>query len=254
MVIQFLCPNGHKIHCPDDRAGKPAKCPKCAAKFRVPEIEPEGEQDEDEEPEENTDGDSQTDGASSATAEEQIEFLCPNGHRLHGPASLQGKAGECPECGSRFRVPSYDEVPEEEEEPSEQQISVADSGNLVTLQEAQADDSGVGAARVAGGSGPSPSSVGLEGPSTVGPRPHPLAGLLTKLWAVKPQEAQVELLLASGEKILPQRFFKNLSSGSHGLFAVEEDDGTYTLMAISWESVQRVLFRSLKRLPEALRE
>ena len=38
MVIQFLCPNGHKIHCPDDRAGKPAKCPKCGVKFRIPEL------------------------------------------------------------------------------------------------------------------------------------------------------------------------------------------------------------------------
>jgi hypothetical protein len=51
---------------------------------------------------------------ASGSKETQIEFLCPNGHRLHGPASLQGKPGECPECGSRFHIPTYDEVPAEE--------------------------------------------------------------------------------------------------------------------------------------------
>ena len=251
MVIQFLCPNGHKIHCPDDRAGKPAKCPKCAAKFRVPEIEAEEEQGE--EPGGDDDGGPQVGAAPEATAEEQIEFLCPNGHRLHGPASLQGKAGECPECGSRFRVPSYDEVPDVEEQQPEQQISITDSDDLVTLQEAQAD-SGGSSGRIAGGSGASSSSVGLAGPSTAGPKPHPLAGLLAKLWAAKPQEAVVELHQNGGEKIVPQHFFNSFSSGSHGLFAVEEDDGTYTLIATAWDSIQRLQFRCLKRLPDSLHE
>ena len=247
MVIQFLCPNGHKIHCPDDRAGKPARCPKCGAKFRVPDLEAEDEQGED--PRENEAG-----GSHAATAEEQIEFLCPNGHRLHGPASLQGKAGQCPECGSRFRVPSYDEVPDVGEQQPEQQISLTDSDDLVTLQEAEAEDSAVGARRIVGGSGISPSSVGLAGASSVGPKLHPLAQLLAKLWEAKPQEAVVELHLNGGEKFVPQHFFKSVSYGSHGLFAVEESDGTYTLIAIAWDSVQRVQFRNLKRLPESLRE
>ena len=252
MVIQFLCPNGHKIHCPDDRAGKPAKCPKCGAKFLIPELEPE-------EPQANAAGGSRVggsrgDGAPAGTAEEQIEFLCPNGHRLHGPASLQGKAGECPECGSRFRVPSYDEVPDVGEEEPRQQISLTDSDDLVTLQEAEAEDSAVGARRIAGGSAISPSSVSLAGTSSAGPKRHPLAGLLVRLWAAKPQEAAVELHLTGGEKIVPQRFFKSFSSGSHGLFAIEENDGTYTLMAIAWDSIQQVQFRGLKRLPDSLRE
>ena len=36
--------------------------------------------------------------------------MCPNGHHLHGPSNLQGRAGECPECGSRFRIPIIDEA------------------------------------------------------------------------------------------------------------------------------------------------
>lgn len=39
MVLQFLCPNGHKVHCSEERAGQPAKCPRCGIKFRIPSIE-----------------------------------------------------------------------------------------------------------------------------------------------------------------------------------------------------------------------
>jgi hypothetical protein len=35
-VIEFLCPNNHKIRCPDDQAGRAAKCPKCGVKFLIP--------------------------------------------------------------------------------------------------------------------------------------------------------------------------------------------------------------------------
>jgi hypothetical protein len=37
MAIEALCPNGHKILCPEDRAGRTARCPKCSAPFRIPE-------------------------------------------------------------------------------------------------------------------------------------------------------------------------------------------------------------------------
>lgn len=36
MAIEAFCPNGHKILCPDDRAGRMAKCPRCGAPFRIP--------------------------------------------------------------------------------------------------------------------------------------------------------------------------------------------------------------------------
>lgn len=35
-VIEFLCPNNHRIRCPDDQAGHAAKCPKCGVKFLIP--------------------------------------------------------------------------------------------------------------------------------------------------------------------------------------------------------------------------
>ena len=34
-----------------------------------------------------------------------IEFLCPNGHRIRCQAVQVGRAGKCPRCGVKFRIP-----------------------------------------------------------------------------------------------------------------------------------------------------
>ena len=35
-VIEFLCPNGDRIRCQAEHAGRAAKCPRCGVAFRVP--------------------------------------------------------------------------------------------------------------------------------------------------------------------------------------------------------------------------
>jgi hypothetical protein len=136
MDLRFLCPNGHKIHCPVNRAGRAAKCPKCGVKFQIPDasdVEAGGSGDSllaisDSGPSVPLGG-----TARRPQPEQQIEFLCPNGHLLHGPASMQGRPGQCPDCGAKFRVPTYDEdedeIAEEEEPlagPSELEIEVVE--------------------------------------------------------------------------------------------------------------------------------
>ncbi|RMF89721.1 MAG: hypothetical protein D6741_17565, partial [Planctomycetota bacterium] len=121
MTIEFLCPNGHRIRCADDKAGLAAKCPQCGVKFRVPTLE-----------EVRAAASGDLSKLENAEIEEQIEFLCPNGHRLFGPKRLQGRPGQCPECGMRFRIPNYDSVPEEEETESATRLSLAEEQPLVT--------------------------------------------------------------------------------------------------------------------------
>lgn len=267
MVIRFLCPNGHKIHCPDDRAGKAARCPKCGVKFQIPgisEVEMSGM------------GDSLPAVADSGAypvmsnsgafpaftgaerfgrVEEQIEFLCPNGHRLHGPASLQGRPGQCPECGSKFRIPSYEDVPDDEQVAPQEQISLTSGeggeDSNVALPGAKSQS-----VELAGYEEPESAAVvvdttGGEGqPAAV----HPMAALFSRLWAEKSPGAAVELHLSNGETITPDRFAGKLSQGSHGLFGVQESDGTQTLTAVAWESICRVLVRGLEQLPEEMQE
>ena len=236
-VIDFLCPNGHRIRCPADQAGQAAKCPRCGVKFRVPSAE-EIEMDE-----------SISDGwrrwprglicrrrppaarrpqAAAAAKEPQIEFLCPNGHHLHGPASLQGRPGACPECGSRFRIPVIDEAQEGAGRSRSSCLSVpvgGDETGSATAKLAQAAAAGPPARHPSGTASDiaaatrrrrsAQSSWRASRPATRRPpQGHPLAELLAQLWAAKGEQSKVELRLAGGDTLAPESFVKGLSRGS----------------------------------------
>ncbi len=187
--------------------------------------------------------------------EEQIEFLCPNGHRLHGPARLQGRPGQCPECGSRFRIPSYDDIPDQEEQEDHEEIAVgrADGGDAsassLTWGDAPPPHTQHGGTPLATG-GTRTASPPV--PTRSGVAPASLAALFPALWAQRPQGAVVELHLGDGEIVVPQRFSSERSAEEVGLFAVREDDESFTVYAIPWRKVARVVVRHLDRLPPDL--
>jgi len=246
-VIEFLCPNGHRIHCPEEQAGRAAKCPRCGVKFRIPGPSeagvagsPEGDSGASR-PELTDLGTSMTRTTRGGVDKQpQIEFLCPNGHRLHGAASLQGRPGECPECGSRFRIPTYDDVPEEEGTERGIGVGRADGGGESGTALAQVEDL---------------RDVALQAQTGYGPtveQQHPLAELVSRLWAEKPSGAAVELRLVGGETLRPDRFAPALSRHSHGVFAVRESDGTHTLTVVAWDAIARVLVRGLAQLPQEM--
>src|SRR5204863_3125941 len=108
------------------------KCPKCNTPFVVPK--PEEEEEAPPTPE------TPAEPAAAGTAEETATagqigqgsgkgkmspadmfiFLCPNGHKLNGPTSLKGKAGQCPHYGAKFRIPSDDDEMELPEAPEDE--------------------------------------------------------------------------------------------------------------------------------------
>jgi hypothetical protein len=252
-VIEFLCPNGHKISCQAEQAGKAAKCPRCGVRFRIPDANEFEFAD--------TAVSSNTalnqvdfiDSSlisslappdSSAIKKEQvakkekepeIEFLCPNGHRLHGPASLQGRPGACPECGSRFKIPTYEDV---------------------SPDESTAQNLGVG--HINGSDISSRSlNVSAGSPSTItktGVGADALARFVAKLWSLCPKAA-LEIGLNNGETIIPDRFLPKASRESgQGVFAMEKSDGTVALTLVAWNAVARVTVRNLKKLPPELAE
>jgi DNA-directed RNA polymerase subunit RPC12/RpoP len=253
-VIEFQCPNGHKIHCPEEQAGRAAKCPRCGVRFRIPDpsevggsaVAPGssdvGRPDLTDSTVPPAAGPAAPRAAPAPPKEETIEFLCPNGHRLHGPASLQGRPGECPECGSRFRIPLYDEV-SEGEETGEGIVAGRANGSL---------DSFVRRSEVDFGSAGTAEAKAAERGGAVSD--HPLPDLIARLWAQKPADGAVELRLSNGDTLRPERFVTKLSQGTHAVFAIQEADGKYTLAAIAWESIQQILVRGLSNLPERLVE
>jgi len=222
-VIEFLCPNGHKIHCPAEQGGRPAKCPRCGVKFLIPdrsEVDLAAVDSGISRPEFSDSAIPppppvvQSGGAEKG---QTIEFLCPNGHRLHGPAELQGRPGECPDCGAKFRIPSYSDVLGDEDpkrprpRPSTQPVQAKQMSQV--------------------------------------PSGESLAKVLARLWEKRAKGAKVELHLANGEILVPDRYAEKLSGRSHGVFSVEETDGTHTLTMVAWDSVARLVVRGLKDLP-----
>lgn len=285
MVIEFLCPKGHKIRCREERAGQAARCPKCGVKFIIPDATPEN-QAPDPVPPTSLSGTSSGSGVRSGAGDSKdlIEFLCPNGHLLHGSKRLQGHPGQCPECGSKFRIPTYEEPFDEQEtagdkvrpgsaapEPRRSETPAKEPEIQVSLEPLRArDDSAINLSDV---------HNGLEGSGTPGSgslaaaarlrtalqsngsdrlkrakEAHPFYDLFQRLWTTKTDAAVVELRLASGETLIPFRFHAAMSQGSHAVFAVKEPDNTYTLVAAAWDSISHVSVRGLTELPEEMRE
>ena len=203
--------------------------------------------------------------------ERQIEFLCPNGHHLHGPASLQGRAGECPECGSRFRIPVVDQP-----EPAPELI----------LQPQAADAEEI----------PLEEEVRLESPPPTGPAAGNLAeplGFLEVLDSPAPSRApacrsrcrvarhpwssgrgrrrrldcasagravrralgradessRVEVHLESGSVLLPDGYVKSHSMQDYAVLVSKDPDGSSTVTIVPWNTISRVILRALKQVP-----
>ena len=270
-MIEFLCPNGHRIRCQAEQAGRPAKCPSCGVKFLVPnpndrDVSEAVGSDSNVSRPEFTDSDASKKppfGGGMSLKEPQIEFLCPNGHRLHGSPSLQGRPGECPECGSRFRIPTYEEISLEEEAAQDIGLGRADSregpGSDAHSPTMPAIPTLPKLEEPLPMRPPSIEQMPAEEvamPTTISGRGvtgQSMAALVARLWDMRPKDATVELRLRDGETIVLHQFLKKLSSQTHqGVFAVSEADGSVSLTAVAWDAVARATLRGLKELPKEL--
>ena len=261
MVIEFLCPNGHKIRCGDDRAGRAAKCPQCDEKFYIPEPWDLEKSDSGTWPTVSAQrrsvglGGTETETGAKADRDDQIEFLCPNGHRLSAAAKLQGRPGQCPECGTKFRIPTYEDARGKSDADEKKPV---DGIDLTTPDDSAMNLDEMGAFEENPGADARPgveeilAAVRTSGSGRLGSAggAGSLGKLFCELWARKSAEAVIELHLSGDEKIVPDRFSPKLSQGSHGVFLVDETDGTHTLAVVAWESIERLLVRGMKDLPE----
>jgi hypothetical protein len=279
MTIKFLCPKGHQLSAPESMAGKKGKCPKCSSAFEVPTLEELAAANADSEPpgqepvgaavggnssvaeadagvSESSgsaanasgsnlggswSGSSVGTGSGKGKSADVFVFLCPNGHKLNGPPTLKGKAGKCPHCGAKFRIPTDEELeaPEEEEVP---------------MGELAEDEAGQGFNFNFGGDASAEEEVidaAVEEP--LAPPPPGAAALgyiIGRLWDRKDETNEIEIFLNEGEIMSPDRFSEILSSCDYGVFGTQESDGTFSVTVIPWSAVRRIGMRKIASLPD----
>lgn len=274
MIIRFLCPAGHKVHCPEEQAGRGAKCPQCGVRFRVPPVgvAEDARAEKIDAPSGPASASGSQAGSSSTKLsvpksgssvgkpkEPQIEFLCPNGHRLNGPASLQGRPGQCPECGSRFRIPTYDNVSEEEE--IEQNVDgYPDEEPQADAEEPVSDEGGyteenysLGFADGVADEQPVDEGVAEESGPSEGAEPlRDWASIVAALWLHKPSGVGVEIVTSDGETIVVDRYSAALSRQDCGVFGAKGSNGSYAITALAWSAISRITVQGLKHLPADL--
>lgn len=167
-------------------------------------------------------------------------FLCPNGHKLNGPPSLKGKAGQCPHCGARFVIPE-DDVPEEDIPTG----SVEDDD--VPAGEAVEDEIPAGE-EVAEGVVEADVEELEPDPEPIPPGVHSLGYIVGRLWDHKSESTELEIFLQEGEIISPDHYAEILSTGDYGVFAHQEAEDNFSLSVIPWSAVRRVDLRRVTKL------
>lgn len=225
--IVFQCPNGHRIIVGKQFAGKRGKCNKCGADVQIPSSSPGGAapsagmvigpppDDEDE---------SQADGAEKASADDDE----PPSLDALAFGDLAPKASPAIEDFGNLGIEGADEP--------EAQDDVPDWNFETSSVPAPAGATGWSAP------GAVPSFDSEEG--------NPTAQLVAKLWSEREHGGVVELHLKGGAVLLPEWYEARWSKGTHGLFAGQAPDGSVTLTAVAWESVEKVVVRQLAAVPD----
>jgi hypothetical protein len=225
--IVFQCPNGHRIIVGKQFAGKRGKCNKCGADVQIPS----------------------SPSASRGT---------PPAGMFVGPPPEEDEAGS---DGSDEASPDENEPPSLEalafgELAAKASPVIEDFGNLGIegADESEAPDdvpdwnfdtnSAPSAAEATGWSAPG------AAPSFDSDDGNPTAQLVAKLWSEREHGGVVELHLKGGAVLLPEWYDSKWSKGTHGLFASQAPDGSVTLTAVAWESIEKVVVRQLAAVPD----
>jgi len=180
----------------------------------------------------------------------KIVFECSNGHRIVVPAKMAGQRGKCSKCGTPVSIPAARGKPAE---------ASSQSGALDDLFAGLGDesDSQVSATEFVElpaevGQVQSGGVVAEQGAEAL--HGHPTATLVARLFQEVEHGGIVEIHVAGGSVILPEFYEFRWSAGSHGLFASRAADGTVTLTAVAWDSIQKIIVRQVNGLPDGMFE
>ena len=225
-TITFQCDNGHRINVPAKLAGKRGTCSKCGIAVVIPLA-------------------GQPQPAPAPQPAFDVAAVAP-------PEPVAAEAfAEPPAATPAPDAPAADQFANLFEGPSVAAPAVEDVAIEI-------NDAG-GESVTGGGSGVGDVVAGYAPEQFAGPDEttiveNPTAQLVARLWLERGHGGVVELHLTGGGVILPEWYEARWSRGTHGLFASQAADGTVTLTAVSWESIQKVVVRQVEGLPDGMFE
>ena len=230
-TITFPCPNGHRISVPAKLAGKRGACSKCGMAVVIPPA--------------------------------SVAITAPASPPTGRPAQAPGEvfvAGGDPQSGEEGTItlksppawPAALAVPPATGLPGPLGAALPVAATSVAPVGA-----GLGPAGRPPGGGAEPVGQGRDAATANGSAAivaNPTALLVARLWAERDHGGIVELHLVGGSVILPEWYEPAWSQGSHGLFASQAVDGSVTLTAVAWDSIQKVVVRQVEGLPDGMFE
>lgn len=225
--IVFHCSNGHRIVVSAEIAGQRGKCSKCGVAVRIPAASEPATAAPPPAPAvvvaDETIGDAES--AEQAVAPEEAGGIAAGQPTLDGDG--EEAVGHAEPAVDMFAglVDSGDS-----------RASATDFGGFSTQQSQVPQQNG------------QPASDVDSWPMV------PTAALVARLFEEMEHGGIIEVHINGGSVILPEFYEPRWSRGSHGLFASRAADGTVTLTAVAWESIQKIVVRQVEGLPDGLFE
>ena len=233
--IAFYCSNGHRIVVEASMAGQRGKCSKCRVSVRIPRsakaasrpAKPQG----------------RGTGEPSPAEPHAVDEVAPG----TVPAEPPGGGWHAPDAAE----PQSSGQPESREDMFSGLVTTGDSHmsatEFVELSHQLSHLSHHGEQTLPGAE-PEPGRTEPASP------PNPTAALVARLFQEMEHGGIVEVHITGGSVILPEFYEPRWSVGSHGLFASRAADGTVTLTAVAWDSIQKIIVRQVDGLPDGMFE
>ncbi len=200
----------------------------------------------------------QTETAQQPGAEERIVFLCPNGHKLNCPASMQGAPANVRTAERRSSCRS---TKPRTICPPRMSWGWARTRRPRTKRSSRLPNTSSEAPEIEGFNGQTYesdpftfdfTSLTADSPAGGPQTGNPMAGVFQRLWLHKRTGGIVELYLKGGEVIAPEWFSPRQSQETYGMFAFAERDGSFTMTAVHWDSIERIAVRNVEALPQGM--
>jgi hypothetical protein len=237
--IVFFCPNGHRLVVAEVHGGKRGRCDKagCGVAVVIP-VRP---------PEEQAAFAGLAEAVEPATDEPAEESAAEPTEEAAASGQAIDEAAEEPAAERGDVVAdATDGAPQADGDPAEagEDWQFGGGADDATVEPA-VDDVAAASAAWGGFEGAEPESEAFD---------NPTARLVARLWVEREHGGVVELHLTGGSVILPEWYESRWSRGTHGLFASQAPDGSITLTAVAWDSIQKVVVRQVKGLPDGMFE